>query len=659
MDISEINGSATAQKRPGHDIGSVLQQALQQAPAPIVLTDNHGVIVRVNAAFERATGYAASELRGQRPSMLKSGLQGDGFYRSMWAELAQLGHWQGEIWNRHKDGRTFQECLSIVALRHLDGTVSHYLGMYSGLASPMQARKKMVEHGETDSTTGLLNRCAFVCALQRLCDQRGLVHVLALDIDGFTDFNEQFGLVGGDAVLRQMALRCTQVGAASGGSCIVGRVGPDEFALGLVGPSRQEADKDWIQQVAAQLSAAVALPCELDGARKAAVTASIGLASLALGQGTAAEALLHASSARQQGDGCSPALQRYETHDGQRRLAHALHEAIRLDQIDVAYQPKVELSSGRLAGVEALARWTLADGSSVPPSEFIPLAERRGLVGLLGDRVLERAVGQLARWRSQGLDLPAVAINFSALQFHRDNPARQVAQSLARHAVPAHLLELELTESLLIGEMDTVMQSLKDLRALGIALSIDDFGTGYSSLAYLRRFPIQYLKIDRQFVADMADDPGAYEVVKMIVTLAHRLGLRCIAEGIETLEQLVQLRAMGCDEGQGFLLARPMNAEALAQLLAGTLPWQALLADVTANSPACSDADQYACGQSCAYWEHPAAIGAGINTENSRLENIAVSNRAELVHAPWTVPPAHATSPVATSRAEGGMCPTS
>lgn len=579
MDASETV-AAEAWEQPGREFTNVMLQALQQAPAPIVLTDVRGVIRRVNTAFERATGYAAAELRGRRPNMLKSGLQGEGFYQTMWAELIRDGHWRGEIWNRRKDGRMFQECLSIVALRQGDGAVAYYLGMYSGLASPMQARARMARHGETDSTTGLLNRDAFVGAVQRLSDQHRLVHVLALDIDGFTDFNERFGLAGGDAVLRQMALRCTQIGAASGGSCVVGRVGPDEFVLGLVEPSRQDAGKDWIQQVAGRLGTAVAMPCELDGAKKATVTASIGLALLAQGHGTAAEALLHASSARQQGDSGRPALQHYDTHDAQRRLAHALHEAIRLDQIDLAYQPKVDLASGRLTGVEGLARWTLADGTQVPPSEFIPLAERRGLVGLLGDRVLERALGQLAQWRARGLALPVVAINFSALQFHRDDPARQVAQSLARHGVPARHLELELTESLLIGEMDTVMQSLTQLRALGVTLSIDDFGTGYSSLAYLRRFPIQYLKIDRQFVADMADDPSAYEVAKMIVVLAHRLGLRCIAEGIETVEQLVQLRSMGCDEGQGFLLARPMNAEALAELLAGKLPWQELIAQV-------------------------------------------------------------------------------
>lgn len=658
MNAFKADESANLREQPSTDVTDVLAQALQLAPAPIVLTDPRGFILRVNSAFERATGYAASELKGHRPSKLKSGLQGDSFYRAMWADLVEFGNWQGEIWNRHKNGQTFQECLSIVALRRADGAVSHYLGMYSGLASPLEARQQMSAHGETDGTTGLLNRCAFVAALQRLCDQRGLVHVLALDIDDFTEFNEEFGLHGGDAILRQMALRCTEVAAASGGSCIVGRVGPDEFALGLAAPTQCGANSEWIKLVANKLTAVVGDPFELEGPRKATITASIGLALLEQGGGTAAEALLHASSARQQSSGTGgQELRRYEAQDAERKLTRALQEAIRRDQIQLAYQPKVDLNTGQLAGVEGLARWALADGTNVPPAEFIPLAERRGLIGLLGDRVLESALRQLAQWRAQNLPLPVVAINFSALQFHRSDTARQVANTLMRHDVPPHLLELELTESLLIGEMEAVMQSLKDLRALGIALSIDDFGTGYSSLAYLRRFPIQYLKIDRKFVTDMVTDDGALEVVKMIVSLAHRLGLRCIAEGIETPEQLAQLRAMGCDEGQGFLLARPLSAEDLAVVLGGALPWQPLFDPMASSAATSSDPDQIRRAQSCAYWPDPARWSADHQESVSRLERTAMPEPAETARHDLHMQVAHAALAAVPPQPEGGVCP--
>jgi len=203
------------------------------------------------------------------------------------------------------------------------------------------------------------------------------------------------------------------------------------------------------------------------------------------------------------------------------------------------------------------------------------------------------------QWGAAGLAQPVVAVNISALQFHRADPAQDLATALERHGVAPGLIELELTESLLIGEMDSVMQSLQALRQLGVRLSIDDFGTGYSSLAYLRRFPIQYLKIDRQFVSDMLEDPSACEIVKVIVELAHRLGLRCIAEGIETTAQLAALRAMGCDEGQGYLLAKPMDRQALAQLLCGPQPWQSLFTLCAAGPDA--DVDQGLRVEDCAH----------------------------------------------------------
>ncbi|WP_422830645.1 putative bifunctional diguanylate cyclase/phosphodiesterase [Variovorax sp. HJSM1_2] len=575
---------------------------MQQAPTPMVLTDARGVIQRVNAAFERVTGYSAAELLGQRTSLLRSGLQGDGFYRGMWAELQRHGRWHGDIWNRGKDGHLYQECLSIVALRDHGSSSAFYLGVYSGLSSPAQARDTMLRHGETDPITGLARRSAFVGALQRLAEQGAHVHVLALDIDGFTALNEQFGLAGGDAILRQMGLRCSQLAASNAQVCIVGRVGPDEFAVGVVAPADFRVGDGgvfWMRQFAECLTAALAQPFEVAQGRKLTIGVTTGLASLAPGAGSAAETLLHASFARQQASPGDAALQQYEAQARPRQLALWLREALRRQEIQVAYQPKVDLRSGALAGVEALARWHRPDGTTIAPSEFIPLAERLGLIGRLGDRVLEQALQDLGQWGAAGLAQPVVAVNISALQFHRADPAQDLASALGRHGVAPGLIELELTESLLIGEMASVMQSLQALRQLGVRLSIDDFGTGYSSLAYLRRFPIQYLKIDRQFVSDMLEDSSAREIVKVIVELAHRLGLRCIAEGIETRAQLAALRAMGCDEGQGYLLARPMDPQALAFLLSGSRPWRALFTPSAEDLDA--DVDQEQNEDSCAH----------------------------------------------------------
>ncbi|APW37251.1 hypothetical protein RD110_08620 [Rhodoferax koreense] len=555
------------------DVASMMLQAMQESPAPMMLTNATGDILRVNTAFEQATGYAFAELAGRNPSLLKSGLQGTGFYRSMWSQLRRTGRWQGEIWNRRKDGRLFQEHLSIIALRGTEGNPDYYLGTYAAQA-PRGASRDRSRDGATDATTGLPSRQAFAGAADRLCGRHGVVHVLALDIDGFTELNELHGLESGDAVLRQMALRCTEVAAANGRAAVVARVGPDEFAIALAGcRTRGGEEIDAVQPFAARLYARMAMPFDLGSGQSLHVSVSVGLASLVRGCGTATEALLHASVARQQAVPGLPTLQRYEDQDGQRRMAIALREAVRLEQITLAYQPKVALATGRLAGVEALARWVLPDGTAVPPSEFIPLAERRGLIGALGDSVMDTALAQIRAWCDDGLPAPVVAVNFSALQFQRENPTQRLALAMDRHGVPAGLLELELTESLLIGDIDVVMQSLRTFRDLGVTLSIDDFGTGYSSLAYLRRFPIQYLKIDRQFVSAMASDTSACEIVRLIVEMAHRLNLRCIAEGIETVAQLELLKAMGCDEGQGFLLARPMPPLAMDEVLAGRLPW--------------------------------------------------------------------------------------
>ncbi len=446
------------------------------------------------------------------------------------------------------------------------------------LSSGFEPRPAAAGAVDSDPLTGLPERRAFVTGAGLLHGQRGTATLLALDIDHFTDFNEQHGLAAGDALLREVALRCAHVARGAGGRWLLGRVGADEFALALLPPAGQDAD--WLQPLLHALQAALGAPYRLPSGMVAAPSFAIGQADLRPGR--AAEALLHAGAARRHAAPGDGRIQHYEDRRDERRLEQALRRAIDTDAIGLAFQPQVALDDGRLVGVEALARWTLPDGRVVPPSIFIALAERRGLVTALGERVLERALGTLARWRAAGLPLPVMAVNVSAPQFQQADAAARIAAALARHAVPAALLELELTESILLGQAQTALQTLHALRGLGVRLSIDDFGTGYSSLAYLRRFPIDRLKIDRSFVAEMAHDDSAREIVRLIVHLAQQLGLRSLAEGIETTEQLALLRTMGCDEGQGYLLGRPVTADALAGLL-GAPPWAAQLAAIGAG----------------------------------------------------------------------------
>lgn len=572
------------------EVVGMLLQAMSESPSPMVLTEPDGRILKVNEAFECATGYGVEELVGRHPSLLRSGLQGSNFYNSMWTSLRRHGRWQGEIWNRRKDGGLSHEHLSIVTLRGSDGRSAYHLGTYAEQGSFLADRERPRRDADTDATTGLLSRKAFAEAADLMAEKCHTVHVLALDIDGFTELNELHGLASGDAVLRQMALRCTEVAAGEGRPAVVARVGPDEFAIALAVmlPGSDAA----VDGFASRLYSKIALPFDLGEGKHIQISVSVGLSSLCQGCGNAVEALLHACAARQEAIPGMPTLQCYEAQDSQRRMALALRDAVRLNQITIAFQPKVDLATGKLSGAEALARWALTDGTNIPPGEFIALAERRGLIGVIGESVMEQALAYSAAWRDLGLEQPMIAVNFSALQFQRQNYVQHIALALHRHGIPARLLEVELTESLLFGDIDVVMQSLKSLRSLGLTLSIDDFGTGYSSLAYLRRFPVQYLKIDRQFVCAMADDASACEIVRLIVDMAHRLNLRCIAEGIETEAQLRLLQSMGCDEGQGFLLARPLDPAAMQSILAGHLPWSAFF-NVTPAKSLTIDVDQH------------------------------------------------------------------
>lgn len=580
--------SATAAlPMPAFELGPrLLHEAFHRTLSPMLITDTSGRICHVNPAFEQATGYGLEELRGRFPTVMHSKMQSSDFYRRMWTALLEEGHWQGEIWNRRKDGRLFREWLSISALNEGGGETTHFLGVYSGLSSPQLAEAQSEDYGGVDAVTGVLGRRAFIKATERLHASAGPLAFMALDITGFTDINEHHGLYCGDGLLRQVAHRCTQAAAQHGAECVVGRVGSDEFALawavaGLEGGDTPRAE---IHRMAEQMRHAVATRYQLDSGRTVDVSVSVGLAVLSAHDSApdeggavlhlgAADALLQASAARQAPGGLETAVQHYERLEAERRLTRALREDIVAGRLEVVFQPKVRLNTSAPVGLEALCRWTGPDGTPVPPSVFIPLAERHGLIAELGDRVLESVLRSLARWREGHLNALPVAVNFSAAQFKRPDVVARVEAALARHRVPAHLVEIELTESILLEDFDAAVTTLQGLRQLGLTLSIDDFGTGYSSLAYMRRLPVSCIKIDRSFVADLCTDDRTRHVVATVVSLAHRFGMHCVAEGVETFDQVQVLMELGCDQAQGYFFARPLDTEALAPVLAGRTPW--------------------------------------------------------------------------------------
>ena len=443
--------------------------------------------------------------------------------------------------------------------------------MYStALMAPTAPLAAANDLGDLDPVTGLPGRRAFLRAANQLRNGHGTLAMVVLDIDRFTELNEQHGLRVGDHVLRQVALRCLRAVTAYGGQGVLGRVGPDEFALAWTSDDPTHVpEAEQIQGAVDTVRRAACGSYEAGTARTLMIDVSVGVSLLADPAQEAGDALLHASAARQSAQ-LPCGVVHYAQLDEHRRMVRALREDILADRIRVAWQPKVDLATGRLVGLEALARWNGPDGQPVPPSVFIPMAERNGLIADLGTRVMERVLRELAAWRTEGLRLVPVAINVSAPQFQKPDMATRLQNALLRHHLPPSLIELELTESVLMNDFAGTLNTLHALRAVGVGLSIDDFGTGYSSLAYLRCFPVQCLKLDRSFVSDLAHDVRTREIVDTVIALAHKFDVQCIAEGVETPEQAQLLRQMGCDQAQGYLFDRPLNAlEVRARLASG------------------------------------------------------------------------------------------
>ncbi|MDH0648342.1 EAL domain-containing protein [Pseudomonas sp. GD03858] len=424
-----------------------------------------------------------------------------------------------------------------------------------------QAQLERLAH--YDTITGLPNRVLFQQQLGQAIAQGHGLAVLLLDIDGFKQVNDSLGHPLGDLLLQQATARFLQALDSQDRVC---RLGGDEFVFMLQGTQGQ------VNQQVRTLLRCLQRPFDLNG-NAALVTGSIGVAWCPRHGEDADSLLRHADTAmyaaKEAGRDAWRAYHPDMTERLQQRLEleRNLRRALEHNEFELWYQPKVDLFSGQLQGVEALLRWRDPQHGLVSPGEFIPLAERTGLIIPLGERVLELACAQLAEWRASGDGCGPLAINVAALQIERSDYVTSLACALERHDLPANLLEVEITESLLMESQQQACAVLAQLQGMGVATAVDDFGTGYSSLAYLRALPIDHLKIDRAFIKDLPGDDDAVAIARAIIDLGHALGFRITAEGIETQEQYDFLRHAGCDQGQGFLLGRPMPAEALHRWL--------------------------------------------------------------------------------------------
>lgn len=532
----------------------------------IVITAPDGSILDVNPAFTAITGYDRAEVLGRDPRLLASGRHDPGFYDAMWRTLAERGSWSGEIVNRRKTGELYTERLDIVAVKDDRGNLKHYVGIFSDISLLKEYQLHLHHIAHHDALTDLPNRLLLGDRLTQAIAQarragRKLA-VLYLDLDGFKPINDDHGHEVGDRVLVEIARRLQ--GAVRSGDTVA-RIGGDEFVVLLVGLSGREE----CEEVTLRLSDRVTQPIEVADLRLN-LSASIGIAFFPDDEDEDADLLLRFADQAMYSAKSAGRNQFVFHHADWRatrlennRMLQDLRQAIARDEIQVFYQPIIQVATGRVLRAEALARWNRPGQRPTSPAEFIPVAESGGLVQAIGLRVFRLASRVAKRWADAlpGPDRPRINVNRSPREFFgREGVAPWLAH-LADEGIPGRLLGVEITESLLLDDRPEVHAQLAQLRAAGLTVALDDFGTGYSSLSYLKKFEIDQLKIDRSFVRDVVADPGDRAIVAAVIAMARRLGIKVVAEGVETAEQAALLGAEGCDYAQGYWYARPMPEE--------------------------------------------------------------------------------------------------
>ncbi len=538
----------------------------------VLVTDSEQRILRANPAFCMLTGYQEAEVLGQTPKLFQSGHHDRDFYANLWANVEQVGHWQGEVWDRRKDGQAIPILLSISAVKSAQGVPLNYVAVFTDISQIKQSEEKLEYLAHHDPLTGLANRLMLDMRLEHVLERARregkMAALLMLDLDRFKDVNDSYGHAMGDALLKEVAGRLAQRVRSMD---TVSRIGGDEFTI-LLEDVEQPEDA---ARVAEDIVISMRQPITLPNGVEVSVGTSVGIA-LFPDQGDTGETLLQqADAALYQAKAEGRGRYKYFTDELTRaareriELETRLRRAIAQGELRLHFQPQVDIASGRIVGAEALVRWLDPGEGMILPGRFIPLAEQTGLIETIGDWVLGEACRQGQRWLEAGLPPLTLAVNISPHQFQRGNLADQVIETLARTGFPAHRLKLELTESALMDHEERALATLNQLRTLGIRLAIDDFGTGYSSLAYLKRFPIDLLKIDKGFVDDIPRNQDDMEIAATIIAMAHTLRLHVLAEGVETADQLVFLKARGCDFYQGYFKSRPLPVEEFEALLRG------------------------------------------------------------------------------------------
>ena len=552
----------------------LMQDKLQQAATVfestaegVMITDLRQRITAVNRAFSTITGYSEAEALGQSPRLIASGQHDSAFFAAMWHQLEAEGHWQGEIWNRRKNGEAYPEWLTINAVRNDEGLITHFVGVFADISSLKQAQARLDHQAHHDPLTGLPNRTLFESRL-RACLEDALSGqsqgaVLFLDLDRFKHINDSLGHPVGDLLLKSIALRLKE---QLRDIDTVARLGGDEFIILLPGLHQAHDAEHIADKLLHSFSTAFQA-----GEHEFFISVSIG-ASLFPEDGNDvatlvknADAAMYRAKAR--GRNRVELYTRDLTFLASERMAleHELRRALERDELSLYYQPKLCLRSQRLVGAEALIRWHHPLFGEIPPDRFIPLAEESGLILPLGDWVLQEACRQMGEWHSQHAPFGTLSVNLAGAQLRQPQLTARIAYLLQQADLPPSSLQLEITENFIMSQAEEALAILHELKGLGLQLAIDDFGTGYSSLSYLKRLPLDTLKIDQSFVRGLPQDPHDAAITCAIIALGRSMQLTVVAEGVETQAQQQFLADEGCEQIQGYLVSPPLSAENFAR----------------------------------------------------------------------------------------------
>ncbi|MFD1097315.1 bifunctional diguanylate cyclase/phosphodiesterase [Shewanella litorisediminis] len=546
-------------------------KVFENAIEGVMITDSNGVITEINGAFETITGYSRDEVIGKTPKLLNSGRHEPDFFENLWRALKTQGHWHGEIWNRRKNGTLFAEQTSISAVYGEDGQIRCFVAVFSDISLLKQTEAEVAQLAWHDPLTRLPNRSKLNTITQQqiklAANHKTRLALLLIDVDLFKHINDSFGHLAGDKVLLLLSERLS---ALLGAEDTLARIGGDEFVL-----LTQVRRRDDIPVILSAIQRAFDTSFDTSQGESVRLSASIGIAVYP-DDGDNPDTLLKNADAamyraKQQGRNRHAFYTEQMTQSSmhQLRLQTALRGAVKNGALSLVYQPKINLRTRKLIGVEALCRWTDHELGVISPAEFIPVAESIGLMPEIGLWVLKEACRQARIWRDQGLNPGRMAVNVSGSQLTGDNFADSVARVLKQTGLSPEALELEITESVVLDNPAGAIDILEKIRGMGVSLALDDFGTGYSSLSYLRKLPLNKLKIDQSFVRELPADQDSGAIAMAIIAMGDALKLGVIAEGVENEAQAEFLLRLGCIEAQGYLFARPLLASELKQLLLG------------------------------------------------------------------------------------------